>query len=145
VRVMRALLSGWLAAVIVAALALAAMKGLAPMDGRPFDEYAQVLRVHLPWLLSSVLMAFVAGFYVRDRSGGWWRLGAGLPIPMLAAFAGTQLGIQTAQSVLAVGLRLIEALLGVALGLFLIDRFGDGSRTGRIPGSSNGVWEDSRH
>jgi len=143
---MRAVLSGWLAAMVVAAIALAAMKGLAPKaDGRPLDEYAQVLRVHLPWLLCSVLVAFVAGFYVRDRPRGWWRLAGGLPIPMLATFVNIDLGIQAGQSVLAIGLRLIEALLGVALGLFLVDRFSDDSRAGRGPGSSNGVWEDSRH
>jgi hypothetical protein len=143
---MRAVLSGWLAAVVIAAGALAAIKGLAPApDGRPVDEYAQVLRVHLPWVLAGVLMAFVAGFYVRDRPRGRWRLAAGLPIPMVAAIVGTGLGIQPAHSALAFGLRLIESLLGVAVGLFLVDRFSDDSRPARTPGSSKGVWEDSRH
>ena len=143
---MRAVLSGWLAAAAVAAVALATIKGLAPPeDGRPVDEYAQVLRGHLPWLLFSVLMAFVGAFYVRGRGGGWWRVGAGLPVPVLATFAGTEFGIRAAHSDLAVGLQLIEALLGVALGLFLADRLNDDSEGARPPRSAQGFWEDSRH
>jgi hypothetical protein len=144
VQVMRAVLSGWLAAAAVAAVAILAIKGLAPEESRPFDEYAQVLRVHLPWLLFSVFMAFVAAYYVRYRLRGWGRLSAALPVPVLATIVSTEVDMQAAHSLLAIVLQLIEALLGVALGLFLVSLFGDDSTAGRVPGSSKGVWEDSR-
>lgn len=144
---MRAVLSGWLAAAIIAALALVTVSALAPADdGRPVDEYAQVVRIHLPWLLFSVLMAFVGGYYVRARLTGWWCLVGALPVPLLATFAATRLGVPAAQSVVAIVLRLIEALLGVALGLLLVDRFrDDDSATGRRPGEAKGFWEQTRH
>ena len=120
------------------------LKGLAPKDVGSSDEYAQVLRVHLPWLLLSVLMAFVAAYYVRHQMKGWGRLGASIPVPVLATLVSVKLGMQAAESVLAIVLHLIEALLGVALGLFLVNLFGDDSTAGRVPGASKGVWEDSR-
>lgn len=69
---MRAVFSAWFTASLLAVMALLALKALAPTTGQgePVDEYAQVLRVHLPWLLFCVLMAVAAGSYVREWANG---------------------------------------------------------------------------
>lgn len=85
---MRAVFSAWFTASLLAVMALLALKALAPTTGQgePVDEYAQVLRVHLPWLLFCVLMAVAAGSYVREWANGLGRVVAALPVPVLGSF-----------------------------------------------------------
>lgn len=118
---MRAVFSAWFTAGIIAVLALLTLKALAPPAGRhaPVDEYAQVFRVHLPWLLFSILMAFVAAGYVREWAGAPGRVLTALPVPLLGSLTAAVVGIPLSDSALAVTLHLIEGLLGVALGLAL--------------------------
>lgn len=118
---MRALLSAWFAAALVAALAVCTLKVAAPAieRGEPVDEYAQVLRVHLPWLLFCTFMAITSGSYTRDRKGGPGRILAALPVPLLGSLAAAALGIPFSDTAVGLILHLIEAVLGVALGLAL--------------------------
>ncbi|MEU9873932.1 hypothetical protein AB0C87_39435 [Actinomadura sp. NPDC048021] len=118
---MRAVLSAWFSAALVAALAVCTLKVTAPAieRGEPVDEYAQVLRVHLPWLLFCTFMAVTAGSYVRDRDGGRGRVLAALPVPLLGSLAAAVLGIPFSDTAVGLILHLIEAVLGVALGLAL--------------------------
>lgn len=115
------MLSAWFAAALVAALAVCTLKVVAPAidQGEPVDEYAQVLRVHLPWLLFCAFMAVTSGSYVRDRNGGLGRVVATLPVPLLGAVAAAALGIPFSDTTVGLVLHLIEAVLGVALGLAL--------------------------
>lgn len=115
------MLSAWFAAAIVAVLAVCTLKVTAPEieQGEPVDEYAQVLRVHLPWLLFCAFMAVTTGSYMRDRDGGLGRVLAALPVPLLGSLAAAALGIPFSDTPVGLILHLIEALLGVALGLAL--------------------------
>jgi hypothetical protein len=118
---MRSVCTAWLASGIVAVLAILVMKALAPETehDEPVDEYAQALRIHLPWLLSNLLMAFVAGSHARAWSGGWSRFLVALPVPVIAMFAAAWTGARAPETVPAAVLSLIETVLGVVLGVFL--------------------------
>ncbi|MBW8484947.1 hypothetical protein [Actinomadura parmotrematis] len=123
----RSLASAWLLSAAVAAVALPAARALAPPDrpGEPVDEYAQVMRVHLPWTLFCVAMAFAAGVYLRDQPRARWRAAGGLPAPLAATALGAVLGVPTFGTAVGVGLHLIEALLAVVLGLSLATALAD--------------------
>jgi hypothetical protein len=118
---MRAVFSAWFTASVIAVLALLALQALAPTigHGEPVDEYAQVLRVHLPWLISCVLMAVAAGSYVRDWANATGRALAALPVPVLGSALAALAGIPMSDTVLGFLLHIIEAVLGVVLGLAL--------------------------
>ncbi|MEU5880338.1 hypothetical protein [Spirillospora sp. NPDC047279] len=141
---MRSLWSAWLATVIIAVLALLAMKALTPEAGSAAadDEYAEIYRIHLPWLLFCVLMAFSAGAYQRDRTAFRWRLLAAAPVPLIAAVTGVVIDVPPAHTALALLLRLIETLLGIALGLILSDFLSE-----RLEGrtaSDGAVWRETQ-
>jgi hypothetical protein len=145
---MRSLLAAWLASGIVAIVAILALKVLAPEveRGAPVDEYAQVLRVHLPWLLSTLLMAFVAGGSFREGSGGLLRLLVAVPVPLIMAPVAVLTGARVAETAPAALLCVIESALGIVLGAFLAGvvaahrgSAGAGSRPGEL--WREGRWE----
>ncbi|RFU40817.1 hypothetical protein DZF91_15190 [Actinomadura logoneensis] len=126
---MRAVLNGWLLAVLVAAIALLARAALAPAEGTgPVDEYARVARVHLPWILGSMVMTYVAASATRPRHGVLVVVAVALPMPTLAMLAGTAVPVIPGQSTLGTVLQLIEALLGGAVGIVLASVIGNAAR-----------------
>ncbi|MBB4773302.1 hypothetical protein [Actinomadura livida] len=143
---MRAVFSAWLTSGILAVMALLALKALAPAagEGGPVDEYAQVLRVHLPWLLSCVLMAVAAGSYVRDRVTGFGRALAALPAPVLGALAAAFIGVPWSGTPVGLTLHLIEAVLGVILGLALSTALSRREETGGAHTREHGQWRRDR-
>ncbi|WP_433327528.1 hypothetical protein [Spirillospora sp. CA-294931] len=142
---MRAVFSAWFAAGIVAAIALLALKALAPHvePGVSVDEYAQIYRVHLPRLLFSILMAFVAGSYVREDYTALGRGLAALPVPLLVSVIGAVMDIPMSTTVVTLVLSLIEALLGVVLGLFLTRALSSRLDNGPWRHKGGGVWRES--
>lgn len=118
---MRAVFSAWFSAGLIAGLALLALEALAPSveEGHPVDEYAQLSRVHLPWLLFCVLMALAAGSYVREWKAGLGRALVALPVPAVGGVTAALIGTPQADTLVVLGLHLLEAALGVVLGLAL--------------------------
>ncbi|MCP9950192.1 hypothetical protein [Actinomadura madurae] len=143
---MRAVFSAWFTASLLAVMALLALKALAPTTGQgePVDEYAQVLRVHLPWLLFCVLMAVAAGSYVREWANGLGRVVAALPVPVLGSFVAASLGIPFSDTAVGVVLHLIEASLGVVLGLALSKTLSQRWAAETVNTRERGTWRKNR-
>ncbi|MEU8801505.1 hypothetical protein [Spirillospora sp. NPDC048819] len=143
---MRAVLSAWLTSGVLAVMALLALKALAPVDGDggPVDEYAQVLRVHLPWLVFCVLMAVAAGSYVRDWATGFGRALAALPAPVLGGLATAFIGVPSSGTAVGLILHLIEAVLGVILGLALSKALSQRWDAGGANTREHGEWRRNR-
>ncbi|MGK5556710.1 hypothetical protein ACSNOI_34390 [Actinomadura kijaniata] len=139
---MRALLSGWFAAGLVAALALLARAALAPdhVSG-PVDEYSRVLPLHFPWLLFSVVMAFTTTSFMRERWGVPGQFLASLLVPAVAAMAGMALDIAAPLTPLTLGLQFIEGLLGTAVGVVVANVLGNVTRSTLPPPGQ--LWRDS--
>lgn len=143
---MRSLLAAWLSSGIVAVLAILTLKALAPeaQRGVPVDEYAQVLRVHLPWLLANLLMAFVAAGTVRERSGGLSYLLMAVPVPLVMAPVAVLTGARAAETAPAALLCVIESALGIVLGAFLagvVAAYREPTESGPRPGE---LWREGR-
>ncbi|XRQ11806.1 hypothetical protein ACN3XK_13225 [Actinomadura welshii] len=143
---MRAVFSAWLASGVLAVIALLVLWTLAPADGAagPVDEYARVLRVHLPWLAFCILMAITAGGYVRDRPGGLERALAAFPAPVIGGVAAAFIGLPASSTALGVALHLIEAVLGVILGLALSRALAQSPEAGGADTRGRGEWRRSR-
>ncbi|MEU8122758.1 hypothetical protein AB0C21_28945 [Spirillospora sp. NPDC049024] len=143
---MRAVFSAWFTASVLAVMALLALKALAPAagQGEPVDEYAQVLRVHLPWLVFCVLMAVAAGSYVRDWANDLGRVVAALPVPVLGSIAAATAGIPLSDTLLGVILHLLEAALGVVLGLALSKTLSQRWAAETAKARGKGEWRKSR-
>ncbi|WP_067477014.1 hypothetical protein [Actinomadura hibisca] len=140
---MRAVLSGWFAAGLVAALALLARAALAPdHQSGPVDEYARVLPVHFPWLMFSVVMGFTVASSMRERWGVPAQFLAALLVPAAAAVAGMALNVAAPLTDLTLVLQFIEGLLGTAVGLVVANVLGNVTKA-RQPLPSGQLWRDS--
>lgn len=142
---MRAVFSAWLTSGVLAVMALLALKALAPVegDGGPVDEYAQVMRVHLPWLIFCVLMAVAAGSYVRDWTG-FGRSVAAFPAPVLGSLVAAFIGVPASGTAVGLILHLIEAVLGVILGLALSKALSQRWDAGGANTREHGEWRKNR-
>jgi hypothetical protein len=143
---MRAVFSAWLTSGVIAVIALLVLKVLAPADGRaePVDEYARVLRVHLPWLAFCVLMAVAAGSYVRDWANDLGRALAAFPAPLLGGVAAGFIGLPASSTAVGVLLHLIEAALGVLVGLALSKALAQRWEVDGSDRRERGAWRRSR-
>ncbi|MFG2085547.1 MULTISPECIES: hypothetical protein [unclassified Spirillospora] len=143
---MRAVFSAWLTSGALAVMALLALKALAPAEGRggPVDEYAQVMRVHLPWLVFCVLMTVAAGSYVRDRIGGLGLALVAFPAPVLGSFAAAFVGVPSSDTPVGLILHLIEAVLGIILGLALSKALSQRWDAGGAEARERGEWRKNR-
>jgi hypothetical protein len=104
---------------------------VAPGDSIPLSD--QVLRIHLPWLAISAVMVAVAGALLWRPATMPRRLLAGLPVPALAAVAGTVAGVSGATSPLTALLYLGEGILGAAAGLLVLGLFARGDEPAAYP------------
>ncbi|TDD79602.1 hypothetical protein E1293_22925 [Actinomadura darangshiensis] len=89
----------------------------------PVNELGEVLRGHLPCILTGLLATMAAGLYHRDGSAGAYRLSGILLVPVLAAPAGVVIGLPMAATGLGALVYVTEALLGAVLGLLVANWF----------------------
>jgi hypothetical protein len=127
---MLGLLRAWGGALFVLIVGMMAMVRLTPRvtPGESIPVSDQAFRIHLPWLVISVLMVAVAGVLHWQPSTLRRRLLATLPVPALATLAGAAVGVSGATSPLAALAYLGEGVLGAALGLLITNVF---ARDGR--------------
>ncbi|GLW62201.1 hypothetical protein Arub01_04450 [Actinomadura rubrobrunea] len=104
----------WTIGAIVAADLAPSPKGTVPVN-----ELGEVLRLHLPWILTSFLGTVVAGIYHREAPDGMYRSCAILLVPIAGAVAGVVLGTPAASTLLAALMYVIDVLLGAVLGLLI--------------------------
>jgi uncharacterized membrane protein YidH (DUF202 family) len=122
---MLSLLRAWGGALFVLIVGAIAMVRLTPRvtPGESIPVSDQAFRIHLPWLVISVLMVAVAGALHWQPSTMRRRLLATLPVPALAVLAGAAVGVSGATSPLVALVYLGEGVLGVALGLLITSLF----------------------
>lgn len=92
----------------------------------PVDELGEILRGHLPHILTGLLATVAAGAYHRDGSAGAYRLAGILLVPVLAAPAGVIIGLPMAATGLGALMYVTEVLLGAAFGLLIANWFRTG-------------------
>jgi hypothetical protein len=121
------LLRAWGVAFFVWLVGAAITAGIAPTPrpGASIDGLSQLLRVHLPWIILSLVMALAAGALYRERDGAVRRAVAILGMPLLATVIGAVAGFSGATTLAAAGLYLIEGVFGAALGLLVANSFGE--------------------
>ena len=127
---MLSLLRAWGGALFVLIVGVMAMVRLTPRvtPGESISVSDQAFRIHLPWLVISVLMVAVAGVLQWRPSTKRRRLLATLPVPALAALSGAAVGALGATSPLLALAYLGEGVLGTVLGLLITNVF---ARDGR--------------
>jgi hypothetical protein len=126
---MLSLLRAWGGALFVLIVGMMVMVRLTPpvTPGASIPVSDQAFRIHLPWLVISVLMVVVAGLLHWRPSPLRRRLLATLPVPAVAVLAGAAVGVSGATSPLVALAYLGEGVLGAVLGLLITSVFaGDG-------------------
>jgi hypothetical protein len=119
------LLRAWGGAVLVLIIGTAVLAGLTPrtVPGRSIPLSAQAFRIHLPWLIMTVLMVLVAALLDRWSSTPRRRLLATLPVPAVGVLAGAAVGAAGATSAVTASLYVVEGLAGIVAGLFATTLF----------------------
>ncbi|WP_155884835.1 hypothetical protein [Actinomadura flavalba] len=138
---MRAALSVWTAAAILAVLALLTLKVLAVGPGT--DDYAEVLRGHLPWLVACVFMGLAAGAPLGEPRTLAWSLAVSAPVPLIALVLRLRLAIPGEPGPRIAVVAAIEAAFGIVLGLAVISFFVE-RRGGRRRSAEGEIWRESR-
>jgi energy-converting hydrogenase Eha subunit A len=119
------LLRAWGGAAVVFVIGLIVVVGLTPrtVPGQSISVSEQAFRVHLPWLVTMMVMVPVAAVLDRRESPLRRRLQATLPLPVLGIVVFAVLGAAGATSGPATLLYAVEGVLGVAVGLFVLSLF----------------------
>jgi hypothetical protein len=126
----------WGIALFVGAIGLVITVRLAPTTapGRHVSEFDQAVRISLPWIIASLLMAVLAGALYRDRSKPLQRLLGVLLMPVLLTLAGTAAGYVEGATFIAVVTHLVTGGLGAVLGLGLANLMSGKGQKERLPG-----------
>jgi Na+/H+-dicarboxylate symporter len=118
---MARLCAAWAAALLVwlAGFAVAArlMPPIAPGDH--ISDFDKTVRLHVPWVVISTLMALVAGLLYADRSRPIRRWSAILLVPGLATLGGFAAGLAGRTAGPGALLYLFEGMVGVLIGTVL--------------------------
>jgi CDP-diglyceride synthetase len=120
------LLRAWGGAIFVLLIGMVTLAGLTPRlsPGEPMSASDQAFRVHLPWIVMTLLMVVVAALLHWQPSSTRRTLLATLPVPALGVLASAVIGAAGATSALTSLLYVVEGILGAAAGLFITSLFG---------------------
>jgi len=129
------LLRAWAGALLVFVVGTVVLVGLTPrtVPGQSISVADQAVRIHLPWLVTIVLMVVVAAALDRRSSSTRRRLPATLPLPAVGVLGGAVLGATGATSAPTALLYVAEGILGTAGALFALSLAG---RTREAPAYS---------
>jgi hypothetical protein len=118
---MARLCAAWGAALLVWLVGFAVVARLMPpiAPGDHISDFDKTVRLHVPWIVISTLMALVAGALYTDRSRLVRRWSAIFLVPALATLAGLVAGLAGRTAVPGAFLYLAEGVAGVLIGTVL--------------------------
>ncbi len=123
---MLGLLRAWAGAILILILGMVILAALTPRTapGETISVSDQAFRIHLPWLVMTVLMVVVATVLQWEKTTTRQRLLATLPVPVLGILACVAIGASGATSAVTALLYVVEGILGTAAGLFITSLIG---------------------